>query len=216
MSGYRVPNTCLSKFCNALTRDDIEKLKIDIVAAVGEFDNVFEPIDFLIVLNNRVDHNPYQFDSALQRVRPDLVEKARLIPWLSLQSSGDEEKNGDVLSMKSFVHFLNAKISPRVWKNFLNQNEIYITKLDLAEVAILCLNNKIIEKDLINLRNFFESLKKKDLLLKLEPYVKMFSKINEWEFGDYYFCETQKVIKLRDGKSIFFIILLNNIIHKYC
>ena len=85
--------------------------------------------------------------------------------------------------MMLLIDELVGEITVDWWRLLLLNHGYTVKDKNHADIFKFCLKNKVIEKDLSNLKICFEEIRKNNLALKMEAYTTSFSQLSPSDFS---------------------------------
>ena len=169
-----------------LTSPILETLKNALQIPARMAEEIEDPIDFLNTAKTWEDYDPVTFHDALKVMgRSDILAKAGKLEWLCTPSSKQTVRHEEPRSVKTLVRMLADDVTSRQWKIIVSQISTRRTgKIQAREVLKLCLENNLITKDLTELSELMERVKRNDIASQLSSYSATFSQITKTEFRD--------------------------------
>ena len=166
-----------------LTAGDILHIKDEIGIPEGLCSNITQESNFIIAMRQWRGRDPYKFYLALKDIRPDLVASACDIKWLCVASPQESEHQQEELSMKTLIKLLRHEIPQKDWDLiYVALEEEYVGNISSEMTLHKLLAQGYIQRDMKSLINILRKIKRNDVIDKLEPYIGLFSRMEEGEF----------------------------------
>ena len=188
----------LTELSNELSIDNVKQIRNEIGIPEALCEDLSHVINFLFAIKRWNKHNPFNFYQALQRVRPELTEKACKIPWLCNSSpDGTEYQQQETLSIKTLIELLKAEITKAQWLlvYMIVTNEAK-ENVSFADTLSVLLEKGFIKGDLIGLSQILKGIQREDIVTKLQVYRNLFSVMEEGEFESKFKREISSQVKL--------------------
>ena len=188
-----------AKLEGLLTPDTIEKLKnaLEVPAAISEEIGT-KPIKFLNALRNWDEFNPKNFDLALRMIdNQTILHTARQLEWLSSPSYKQPISTHELCSTKSLKRLLITELTSEQWVTLTTgTSEVSVEGNESAnEMFELCIENGIITRDMEDLGESLEIIKRSDLAVKVRNYQSTFKHISNANFRNEIFEQIEHEIK---------------------
>ena len=188
----------LTELSNELSIDNVKQIRNEIGFPEALCEDFSQITNFLFAIKRWNKHIPFNFYQALQRVRPELTEKACKIPWLCNSSPGGTEfQQQETLSIKTLIELLKAEITKAQW---LLVYMIVTTEtkenVSFADTLSVLLEKGFIKGDLIGLSQILKGIQREDIVTKLQVYRNLFLVMEEGEFESKFKREISSQVKL--------------------
>ena len=173
----------LNELSSKLTANNISYIQDVIMIPEGIREEIADGTHFLFALKKWKTHNPYIFYRTLQAIRPDLTELACKVTWLCVSAQSEVANEEDELTIKTLIELLKAEVIKAEWQLIY----LSITGEAVDNVGFQMTLNKLLEKgyihrDLCYLNQILESIRRFDLIAKLNAYIGEFAEMGEGEF----------------------------------
>ena len=158
---------------------DVKRLQVAINFPSGlSEDNT--PISFILNIKGWKKYKRDHFFQALSYVKGSLVPIAERIPFLASDAMTPQDTIQQKMTL--FLQDLINEITIDWWRLLLLNHEYIIKTEDYSDIFKFCLETKVIEKDLENLKICFEEIRRNDMALKMETYQTSFAQLRDSDF----------------------------------